>query len=271
MAVKLNVSMIDQEELQRQIMALRDDYSSVTNCTDQFPEWLASGRSHVPPKQQKMLVDYLKNPEKKDAVLNKKIDKHRAKWAAEREKAFEDYVGSHMPQLYQFYVKSFTGHVSFGVPASLNLKILAHEDFRRDITSTLEYKNFCVLSEATDGCILNFSKWNLLINDIVFLAVVHARQNVATYDPVKTLEDSAIWDAKEQRVRVTGREIVILQAAGYQRVAWERMPDEVYFCSSEARSSAPLTLFDVCRAAKGATLAQVKKFVQNPTMRPYIS
>jgi hypothetical protein len=260
---------LTQGELRSQILDCREEYLSLglIDKFSSFDRWL----------QANNLTKNLKN--KPPLIAEKKLNGYRVRWENERTAAFDRYLDINMTRLYQIYETSLSGQVYWAHEAQaqrtaspLNLKLLVHEDNRRIISCSPEYRNFGILSDESGGCILDFPNWDLIINDVAFLAAVQARHDVAILNPVKTLEETHLWEAGSNSPRVTGREIVILQCAGYQRCGWSNpsMEQDVFFCPSDSTRTEQISLKDFCRAAKAVpNVEKILRFARTITMTPF--
>ncbi|WP_068470151.1 hypothetical protein [Candidatus Protochlamydia phocaeensis] len=71
---------------------------------------------------------------------------------------------------------------------------------------------------VTEGAILNATKWWLYINDLAILGAIHADKEFHVVSEEKeSLPFEDLWDVKNARPRVLGRELAMLMIAGYER------------------------------------------------------
>lgn len=102
-------------------------------------------------------------------------------------------------------------------------------------SSEVEMKNFGVLSEKAPFCppelasslpekwkggILCDKSWSVMKNDAYVLGSIHAKKTFYLFKEKEQLQ-SILWDKKNNRPHVTGREIAMLYEAGYRQVASE--------------------------------------------------
>lgn len=78
---------------------------------------------------------------------------------------------------------------------------------------------------TTQGAILNDSNWWPFRNDMFMLGAIHSEKefHLATENG-KEPSDDILWDKKNKRPRVVGRELIMLALAGYQKEAGELIP-----------------------------------------------
>jgi hypothetical protein len=78
---------------------------------------------------------------------------------------------------------------------------------------------------TTQGAILNDSNWWPFRNDMFMLGAIHSEKefHLATENG-KEPSDDLLWDSKNKRPRVVGRELIMLALAGYQKEAAELLP-----------------------------------------------
>lgn len=200
-------------------------------------------------------------------------------------KEYNQEVRSQLPRLYKIYQNSLHGgDLSQNSPCESNLKILGSEDIRDKHIAVTEQNNFGILNDSSQGCILNTNNWNLLVNDVVILGAIHSLQDFAVWslrwgdldlgngvighgavpmtdsDGWPTIDDDILWDAKENRPRVAGRELLMLHAAGYELVDDQNLG--MYFVNTDPQKVSDLTLTKICEVASKADLASIKAYLQ---------
>lgn len=79
--------------------------------------------------------------------------------------------------------------------------------------------NKMTTEHLTKGAVLNEGNWFILPNDMVMLGIVHSGKecHIATSGG-KIPKEGTLWDAKNQRPRVLGRELLQLYNSGYRIV-----------------------------------------------------
>lgn len=80
-------------------------------------------------------------------------------------------------------------------------------------------QNFGLITEKTEGAILGENPWSQFINDGFVLGASHARKEVFV---LISNAKGKIWDVASERLTILGRELAILQIAGYRRVQSEK-------------------------------------------------
>lgn len=99
-----------------------------------------------------------------------------------------------------------------------------------------------VKTHLTQGAVLNDSNWWLYRNDLFMLGAIHARKefHIASKRGVEPRDDQ-LWDKENGYSRVLGRELVMLEMAGYKRV---QGPSKlgIVFTPPREGTVAPLTL-----------------------------
>lgn len=76
-----------------------------------------------------------------------------------------------------------------------------------------------VKSHVTRGSIINESNWWIFRNDMFILGAIHGKREFHIARPKGNRpSEEMLWDAKTNRPRALGRELIMLKAAGYQRI-----------------------------------------------------
>ncbi|NGX38851.1 MAG: hypothetical protein KR126chlam1_00166 [Chlamydiae bacterium] len=102
-------------------------------------------------------------------------------------------------------------------------------------------------NHLTRGSIVNDSNWSVFRNDMFMLGAIHAGKefHVVTQKKGK-ISDKLLWDKKNNRPRVLGREIYLLYLHGFQRIDADKNMGVVFAPPAEPYKN--LTLTD-CRNA----------------------
>ncbi len=245
---------LQKSDLQQQILEAREGLRSIIVPQATFQKFLGS-----------------KGVLKKGAAGEKQRISYE-KWANQK---YIDQVDSQILDLYSVYLNSFQGGKLESNEGAL--KILGCEDIRDKSKAKHELQNFEMFNEVSSGCILNSKKWNLLVNDVAILGAIHAQQDFGIWSQryniddqtlqsmqakngEPSIDDDILWDAKENRPRATGRELIMLREAGYKRLL--NHPElGVYFVNVDSKLAISLTIDKVCEAASKAQLADIKAFL----------
>lgn len=166
------------------------------------------------------LSDLNKKTKSTDALGQRKIRCLEQKIAAAVTKQRTDIIR----EVYSLYENAFSG--------TLPCMLIGNNELR---ISKAELLNFGALSrgkpacakslisdlpELTRGAILCDSKWDLFCNDIYILASIHAKKTFY----LSNEETTPLWNARDDRPFLAGREIGILtMVGGYKQVA----PDDL--------------------------------------------
>ncbi len=82
-----------------------------------------------------------------------------------------------------------------------------------------EIRNTPELLYTAEGAILGEKQWSGLINDLFMLGAVHAKKTFHFSIPAgRELTNQDVWDTKKQKLTTTGRELLLLKLAGYQKI-----------------------------------------------------
>lgn len=193
---------------------------------------------------------------KTGAVYQLKLKELKERLEKNDRETFDKYLRENLTSLYEIYKNSFGGIFKQGEQENpLPFKILIDESTRRSLKDSHLVKNFGAFDESSVGCVLNFSRWNLLINDIIFMGAAHGQQEIIVNEPEIALARGNLWDSTEDRLRVTGREIVLLHTAGYKAVKRElsKNPGDLHFHlipdPEKPEAAKSLTLARICEEA----------------------
>lgn len=166
---------------------------------------------------------------------------------------------------------------------SADIMILGSDYLRDKGLAKNELHNFKILSsyDNNTGAILNEqSFWNLLANDAVVLGVIQGHKEIwiSTLKPNQrkdnvnsmqdskgkpSIDDDVLCDSEHRRLRVLGREIAQLRAAGYELDS--SVPRDLGFCLRCPRdkkvAATQISLRQLCEAGEKTTLEQIKDFL----------
>ena len=104
------------------------------------------------------------------------------------------------------------------------------------------HKNFGIATEYSSGSISWSNNWTLLMNDALILGGI--QKNLPFYLVSKRIPEN-IWDARGNRLTVTGRELVALLTSGYKI---QRMADGSEYLYNDSEQPRGLTLPEYNRA-----------------------
>jgi hypothetical protein len=123
-----------------------------------------------------------------------------------------------------------------------------------------ELRNLLPLTDAPheNGAVFAPRKWSVLKNDMMLLGAIHAQKPCMIFcrhanpqgngDSMVNVSD--VWDEEHDKPRIFGRELAILQAAGYAPLShsFQQSLGIVLVCANPEKASR-FTLEDVCKAA----------------------
>lgn len=121
---------------------------------------------------------------------------------------------------YKLYQNAYEGSLPFMVIGGKELRDAS--ELLLNFGALAEERPLCVrqaLPEKQKGSILCDSNWNIVKNDAYILGSIHAKKTFYIYSKTQKDLDQILWDKKENRPHIAGREIAILYAAGYRQVA----------------------------------------------------
>lgn len=101
--------------------------------------------------------------------------------------------------------------------------------------------NFGLCTAKTTGSILGEHQWSLLINDAFMLGGIHSGKEVLVYMNTD-FQRKMLWDDKSCSLTSFGRELAILQFAGFQRGATRCDNEIIFSLSKEAPNPKGITL-----------------------------
>lgn len=167
---------------------------------------------------------------------------------------------------YQLYLNAFHGKLPFMVVGNEKLCESQEERYNFGILATdhpfhpLNMKG--PPTEMNQGAILSQTKWCVTLNDSYILGAIHAQKSFHLFEPSGELENNTLWDEKFQRPRVLGRELVMLKAAGYQRVDHKyKILEKAFYPKKSAQNIRLKYLFEA--AEKTQSLINIRSFINS--------
>lgn len=210
---------LDRNSLDKQIGDKWEDYES--NRIVPYSE-----------KERRELSNLPANPPKMPGLALRNYNKQLDKVQGIKEKAKDKIIS----KAYLLYKRAYEG--------SLPVMVIGGSDLRGG-ERELEFLNFGTIAKETPRCstriiqtirerekeaesklsmtqygaILCESSWDIIQNDAYVLGGIHARKTFYLYLNGPSNLSGVLWDQKAGRPRVVGREIIMLNAAGYHQVA----------------------------------------------------
>lgn len=227
----------------------------------------------------------MKQEGKKVSSPNDPIVQKRFKAAEERsQNEYQKNILKKFNLIQKLYENALSaGHFEGQELESARMMVLGSDFLRDKRLAKNELHNFKILSshDNNKGAILNEQTfWNLLANDAVVLGVIQGHKEVwvSTLKPTlktdsvvsmedsegkPTIHDDVLWDSENNRLRVLGREISQLRAAGYELDP--TVPRDFGFClrcpRDKMMAASQMTLNQLCEAAEKTTLEEIKNFL----------
>jgi hypothetical protein len=104
--------------------------------------------------------------------------------------------------------------------------------------------NFGLCTTRTQGSILGERQWSLLINDAFILGGIHSRKDVLVMMN-KDFKRNMLWNDKSCSLTSFGRELAILQFAGFQRISTFSQTEVIFHLHESAPDPKDITLPEI--------------------------